>query len=216
MIKKYKSMIIVSCIVTLLPILFGILNWNQLPKKMATHFNFSNEANGWSGRTFAVFGIPLFLLVTHLICVFATTLDPKHQHISSKMYRLIIWICPVCSIICAAAIYGYALESPISVWLNSGLFVNLMMGLIFIIMGNYLPKCRQNFTVGIKIPWTLSDADNWNRTHRLAGRLYMVIGILFILNALLHWNWMLAVCLVAAISIPAIYSLVLYLKGNNK
>lgn len=216
MIKKNKTMIIITCIVILLPILFGIVNWNLLPEKMATHFDFNNEANGWSSRAFAVFGLPIFILAMHLICIFAVAIDPKHQRISNKMYCLILWICPVCSIACAAGIYGYTWNSSIGNWTNSSLFVNLLLGIIFIVMGNYLPKCRQNYTVGIKIPWTLSDEDNWNRTHRLTGRVYMLIGLLIIMNIMLRWKWMIPICLVAAISIPVVYSLILYLKKGKK
>lgn len=209
-------MIIITCIVTLLPILFGILNWDLLPEKMATHFNFDNVANDWSSRTFAVFGLPIFILGTHLFCVFVIAIDPKHQHISDKIYQLILWICPVCSIVCAAAIYGYALDSPVGNWVNSEFLVNLLIGIIFILLGNYLPKCRQNYTVGIKIPWTLADEDNWNRTHRLAGKVYMIIGLLIIINTWPHWKWMIPVCFAAAISIPVIYSLGLYLKRSKR
>ena len=56
------------------------------------------------------------------------------------------------------------------------------MGLVFIIIGNYLPKCKQNYTVGIKLPWTLNSEENWNKTHRLAGYVFMLCGIMQIVD----------------------------------
>ena len=75
---------------------------------------------------------------------------------------------------------------------------------MFIIIGNYLPKARQNYTIGIKIPWTLANEENWNRTHRLAGYLWMICGILMILISLTRFvpaEWLLIMVLV-----PCIYS----------
>ena len=83
---------------------------------------------------------------------------------------------------------------------------------MFIVIGNYLPKARQNYTIGIKIPWTLSDEDNWNRTHRLAGYLWMIGGIFLIIGALTGFvkiNLVLAIILLM-ILVPCIYSGVLY------
>ena len=58
----------------------------------------------------------------------------------------------------------------------------VLIGIVFIVFGNYMPKLQQNYTVGIKMPWTLNSTENWNRTHRLGGRLFIVGGILMILG----------------------------------
>lgn len=96
---------------------------------------------------------------------------------------------------------------------------------MFIICGNYLPKNRQNYTIGIKLPWTLHDADNWNKTHRLAGYLYIFGGILLIAGAFIFdtssaiSGLSLAVFVVILLVIvPVIYSFLLYnkIKGSGK
>ena len=60
--------------------------------------------------------------------------------------------------------------------------MTVLIGVIFTIIGNYLPKCKQNYTIGIKIPWTLNNEENWNKTHRFAGWLWTVCGILIMLT----------------------------------
>ena len=65
--------------------------------------------------------------------------------------------------------------------LKADIWANLLMGIILVIIGNYLPKCRQNYTIGIKLPWTLEDEATWDYTHRMAGKWWMIGGIIVIL-----------------------------------
>lgn len=93
-------------------------------------------------------------------------------------------------------------------------FSELFMGLLFIIVGNYLPKARQNYTIGIKIPWTLANEENWNRTHRLAGYMWMICGALIIvicLTGFVQAKWMIGIFLIM-ILVPCIYSFWLHAK----
>ena len=215
MLRKHRVLIIITSLITLLPILVGILCWNRLPDTIATHFASDGTPNGFSSKTFTVLGIPAFIFAAHILCAFCTAIDPKHKNISPKMYRLILLICPICSIVCGAAIYGYALSLSMADWLNSTFFMNLLMGLIFFLIGNYLPKCHQNYTVGIKLPWTLADEGNWTLTHRFAGRLYAIAGILCIVNAFLRLKWVLPAVLAAILFLPAVYSLSIYLRSRK-
>ena len=87
-----------------------------------------------------------------------------------------------------------------------------MLGIIFVILGNYLPKAKQNYTFGYKIPWTLNSEENWNKTHRLAGWIMVIAGIIFIINAFFLFEWVPAVLTVLALA-PVVYSYLLYKKG---
>lgn len=215
MIKKHRILILITSIVTLLPVLIGILCWNQLPDTIATHFSLDGTPNGWSSKTFTVLGLPALLFGAHILCTFCTSLDPKYKNISPKMYRLVLMICPICSLVCCAAIYSYSLDLPMADWFNSAFFINLLLGIIFFLIGNYMPKCHQNYTVGIKLPWTLADEENWNQTHRFAGRLYAILGILCIVNAFLQADWLLMPIIIAIIILPILYSLGIYLKKRR-
>ena len=165
MLKANRKTLIIASIVTVLPALIGILCWDRLPDVMATHFGINNEADGFSSKAFAVFGLPAVLLAILWLVAFVTSQDPKRQNISHKMFTLGLWIAPVVSLVIAATMYpvnlGYAVDISF--------FAELLLGLLFIIVGNYLPKARQNYTIGIRIPGTLANEENWNRTHRLAG-----------------------------------------------
>lgn len=208
MIKKYRFVIGLTSFLTLLPMFAGIFLWNRLPERVVTHFGTRNIPNGWSSRQFTVFGIPLILLALHFLCMIVTMNDPKKRNISGKMFYCIVWIVPLCSLIVMVSVYGYALGLSVDI----GMWVNLLVGAVFLIIGNYMPKCGRNYTVGIKLPWTLESEENWNRTHRLAGWLWILGGIICMLNAFFQSAWIIAVILVMTF-IPVVYSFVLYRKG---
>jgi uncharacterized membrane protein len=177
---------------------------------MATHFGINNEADGFSSKAFAVFGLPAVLLAILWLVAFVTSQDPKRQNISPKMFTLGLWIAPVVSLVIAATMYpvnlGYAVDISF--------FAELLLGLLFIIVGNYLPKARQNYTIGIRIPWTLANEENWNRTHRLAGYLWMICGVLMILlclTRLLPAPWTVGLLLIMVL-VPCGYSYWLHAK----
>ena len=213
MLKANRKTLIITSIVTILPVLIGIICWNRLPDVMATHFGTNNEANGFSNKVFAVFGLPLVLLAVLWVGAFVTAHDPKRQNISPKMFSLMLWIAPAISLVVAATVYpvnlGYVLDIAF--------FGELLLGLMFIIIGNYLPKARQNYTIGIKIPWTLANEENWNRTHRLAGYLWMICGILMILISLTRFvpaEWLIGIFLIMVL-VPCIYSFWLHAKKGQ-
>ena len=179
---------------------------------MPIHFDFNGNADGWASRTTAVFVLPLVLLAIHLLCAVVTAYDPKETNVSERIYRLVLWSTPVISTVTIGAVYAIALGYP----LNISRILAPMTGLIFIIIGNYMPKIRPNMTVGIKLPWTLNDPVNWSRTHRMAGKLWVIGGFLIMitifLNSSVSARIMVAVVFVITV-VPCIYSFQIYRKN---
>lgn len=209
--KINKKTLVLTSVIILLPVMIGIFLWSKLPETIPTHFGLDGTPDGWSSKAFAVFGIPFLMLGLHLLCLFGTAQDPKYDNISEKIYALVVWICPVVSLLVMISCYGSALG-----WeMNITRYIMMGMGIIVMVMGNYLPKCRQNYTMGYKLPWTLDDEENWNKTHRLAGFLMVAGGILIIINAFLQWVWLFFVIIMAEILVPTVYSF-LYYKKNKK
>ncbi len=201
--KVNKKLLFVTCLVTLLPILAGLVLWKQLPDQMPIHFDLHNEADRYAGKAFAVFFLPLFLTAMQFIVVLATSLDPKNREQSGKVFILVYWLTPMISVGLAFFLYAIALGKD----LNIGLFMPLVLGILFLLLGNYMPKCRPNSTIGIRIPWTLRSEENWDRTHRFAGPVIMTCGaamlLLGFLGAAAYATLTLAI---VAVLIPVIYS----------
>lgn len=212
MIKKHLKTIILTSVLTLSPMIVGIILWSKLPDSIPTHFGANNEPDGFSSKPFAVFGLPFFMLAMHLICIFATKLDPKHKNISDKVFNLVLYIIPAVSLLMCTMIYPVALGKEIKV----GLITMLFVGLIIVITGNYLPKCKQTYTIGIKLPWTLDDSENWTKTHALAGKLWVVCGLVIIATAFLESPFVFFPVVLIMVLVPTAYSYMLYKKKKDK
>lgn len=211
MLKNQKTKLIISSIIILIPILVGLLLWGKLPDQMVTHWNAKGEPNGWSSKLFTVVGLPAFLFFIHWICIIATKADPKSANHPEKIMALVYWICPATSVFCMLSIYGEALGYPFSINRIGSVFA----GLIFIIIGNYLPKCQHNYTVGIKIPWTLNSEENWNRTHRFAGPVWVICGLLFMIFTFIGYAELSIVLIFIAALVPMVYSYLYYKKHET-
>lgn len=210
--KNNKREMLLTSLVCLLPLFAGAALYPRLPETMATHWDFSGNANGWSSRAATVFGLPLFILALHLVCFYAESRETKKNR-NPVLRTVLLWFCPAVSLLGGAVTLGTGLgyEMPIST------VVPVFMGLLFLILGNYLPKIRQNRTMGIKLPWTLASEENWTRTHRVAGFTWVAAGLLMLLSALLrlHGPTVTVVLLALAVGIPVLYSY-LYYRRHEK
>ena len=211
MIKQNKVKLILTSFAILIPVAIGLFLWNDLPDTIATHWGINGEADGYSSKAFAVFGLPLVLLAVHWLCVFATKFDPKHKDINPKMFSVVLWICPAISIVMNTMAYLIALGKEIK--FVSGVII--FMGLLFVIIGNFLPKCKQSYTMGIKLPWTLDNEENWNKTHRMAGVLWVIGGIVIIATAIFESFIIFFSIMALMMIVPTVYSYMYYKKSKN-
>lgn len=214
MIKKQKTQLIISSIIILLPILIGFIIWNFLPEQIATHWNFSGEADGWSGKGFTVFGLPMILFVAHWVCVIFTSIDPKNKEQSKKVSSMVLWIMPIISLLMCSLTYAIALGYEV----NIGVIVRILLGFMFLIIGNYMPKCKQNHTIGVKVKWTLCNEENWNKTHRFSGRLWVVGGVFLLATVFIPLEGFVYIffpLILVMAFLPMIYSYAYYKKQLN-
>ena len=209
MIKKNLKTLIITSVIILLPILAGVILWNQLPDPMPSHWNASGEIDGWSSKPFAIFGLPLIMLAAQWLCVLGTAADPKKNNHPEKILHLVLWIIPVLSVAMHTFVYLIALGHGV----RMEVVMPVLIGVIFTIFGNYLPKCKQNYTIGIKIPWTLNNEENWNKTHRFAGFLWVVCGIAIMFTGFFGGFWVFLPITLLMVFAPIIYSYFLHRKG---
>ena len=214
MIKKNKITIIFANILTLLPIISGIILWNKLPPHLPIHWNLAGEADSYGSKAFFVFGLPLIMLALLWVCILVTALDKESKKQNPKAVSAMLLIIPLLSCCLSGLTYGVVLyESTFPVY-----FINLLFGVMFIIMGNYLPKCKQNKTMGIKIKWTLESEENWQATHRFGGIVWFFCGAALVLTILLPEKISMAVMFVlilVAVLVPTIYSYCFYKKQKK-
>lgn len=203
-IKINKKLVLFTSILILLSSLVGCVFWYQLPEKMPTHFNLLGQADGYNHKVFAIFGLPALMLLMHWLLLFLMIKDPKSSNISSKIQVLIYWIIPFVSCLSMISIYGESLGYS----MMSGLLAQIFMGVLMIVIGNYLPKTHRNYIIGIRLSWTLESDKNWRKTHRLAGKIWVLGGLLLFLNSFvqLYVYWVFFLTLFFAVIIPSVYS----------
>ena len=209
MFKENKKTLFITCAVILLPIIAGLMLWDRLPDRIPTHWGMGGEVDGWSGKGFAVFAMPALMLGIQLLCFFVTASDPKRGNIRRKYLSMVLWIIPVLSVMTSCISYAVALGAQIRVEQVIPGFI----GLMFVIIGNYMPKFQQSYTMGIRLPWTLSSEENWNRTHRFGGKIWALGGIGVLFCTLMGWGMASIVILAVVVIVPTVYSYVLYRKG---
>lgn len=207
--KNYNRKIIITTLVTIAPMLIGFALWSKMSDSLPVHFGFNGEPDRWMSKPVVVVAFPLVLAAIHVFSLLVTLNDPKKINIGKKMLDLIFWTIPFISWTCCVAIFGYA----IGVKIDMARIVLFVIGILFINLGNYMTKNHQNYTVGIRLPWTLHSRENWNRTHRLASKLWIIGGAGCILDGYLHTGWLMIAIMTVLVVVPVGYSFVLYKKG---
>jgi len=170
---KWKSLII-TCIVCLLPILLGIALWNNLPDTMAIHFNIYNEPDNFASKGFVVFGFPGLMALLQIFCCFINDINAKKHGERKKFERATKWIIPIMAIILQIMTLGYGLGWNIDVRKVAALIV----GVIFLVIGNYLPKFDyiNNYNI---------DTEKARKINRFIGFETVVMGILIFVSIFL-------------------------------
>ncbi len=203
---------ILPFVMCFVPFVIGIAVYSKMPDLMPVHFNVEGAADSYASKEFALFGIPIMMAGLELLCVFAMKTDPKRSNYSEKLLTLCFWIVPVLSIILCLMMVGTSCGMDMKV----EVFVPVFIGIMLIVIGNYLPKVKQNYTMGIKIPWTLDSEENWRKTHRLGGFAFVASGAWMIASAVLGvQGWLSIAPVFIAAVVPAIYSWLLYAKEKD-
>ena len=200
-----------SCGLCLLPAVFALFVYDRLPESIVTHWNAQDAPDGWSSKAFAVFGIPLLMLALHVFVWFMLHNDPRRGNITKIMLLLGEWSVPVITTATLTITYLNALD----VTVNPSSYISCTIAVLIVMVGNYLPKCRPNYTVGIRLPWTLDNEENWVRTHRFAGKVWVLGGVLLFAAGFFRLEWLLFLVLALLVVPPALYSYCYYKKQKS-
>lgn len=164
-----------------LTILAGIYFYMNFPDRVASHWNFSGVVDGYSGKFVGAFGMPLLMLGMYFLFLAVPFLDPQKDRYEefSKAYNVFrsCLLASLLVIFLSMGIYN----------LGYGIAVNRVVpwtvGILFVILGNYMGKIKPNWFFGIRTPWTLSDENVWTKTHRFGGYVFIFLGVLVVLSA---------------------------------
>ena len=201
------KILIITSLICLIPIIFGVILYDQLPEQMAVHFGVNNEPNSFAPKEFALFGIPLLMFILQVFCCISSDfMEEKKQN--KKYITIYKWIIPIIEMV----VYLTMLAYGAGIELDMRIIVCITLGIIFMIVGNYMPKTEIN-----KLQMYYVRKDFWEKIKRPAGYFFVIMGLAFIISAFL--NSMVSLILLGIIIVTAIlisiYSIYLFYKKSG-
>lgn len=160
---------VVALGIILLSFIIGIYFYNQMPEKMAIHWNVKGEVDSYASKFLGLFLIPVILLMIFLLFIAIPRIDPLKQNIEEfrKYYIGFLFYTYILTIL-----WNYGFRFSIAQLITPA------FGILFYYCGILIENAKRNWFIGIRTPWTLSNEEVWNRTHRIGGRLFKLAGII--------------------------------------
>jgi uncharacterized membrane protein len=185
--------------------------WPRLPERIPIHWNIHSEVDGYGSKGVGLLLLPLIVLVLYVFMRLLHRIDPGKQNYAvftgafTAIRMTFVFFMAALYAACTLAIFGHKV--------NITTFVCMDMAALFLVIGNFMSKIRPNWFVGVRTPWTLSSKMSWNKTHRLAGWLFVLMGVLFAALGLIQTGWMLIAMLAidaACLAWMIVYSYLVY------
>jgi uncharacterized membrane protein len=217
--SRIKPVDIIAVIISLLPLLLFSIFHDSFADRVPIHWNAAGEADGWTEKD----QLPVYLgimaalaLGIYLILRSIKKIDPKrtaqlNEGIATKAgIGIVTFMSTINSVILL----------PSTSTLNITTIVLVIVSLLFAFMGNLMYNIKPNYLIGIRLPWTLENENNWKHTHRLAGILWFVGGIISAtLSILIGPKTMFTIFIgitVLLVFIPGVYSFILYKRTTSR
>jgi len=203
--------------IALLSLIVAVIAYPFLPEQIPVHFNAQGVVDNY-GSPLMVFLFPVLLFGICILAEVSKHADPKASNYAlfSKHYYLFFLVVDLFLLLVHLYIISYSLDL---FTFNISTLMTVLVGVLFIVMGNMMPKIKHNYFMGIKTPWTLANEQVWFDTHRFCGKLWFVLGIIVCICGFLSSSLFVSILLciiLAGVLIPFIYSYVIFKRINHK
>ncbi|MCM1171472.1 MAG: DUF1648 domain-containing protein [Clostridium sp.] len=172
--KKDRNKLIITVLVCLLPMILGAVLYNRLPEQMPIHFTTNDNPDNYAHKNFALFGMPVILAIVQVICMISTTHKLKNKE-KPRIAKIMEWFIPILTVLLYIIMVEFALGSGIYV----GKCICLILGILFMVIGNYLPKMSYDAAKGVMHPMP-SNEKTFRKMVRIMGYSFIVIGLFFL------------------------------------
>lgn len=179
---KNKKLLFLMGLLCLVNLAGHLYLYPSLPDTVPIHWGFDGQPDGWGGKSSILFTASLPFAMLLLFAVLPR-MDPKGKNFQrfQPVYRIFL-------ILLTVFMCGVSWLSELTVYNvlpSGGSLVNTLvmggLGLVLLVLGNYMPRIKQNYTFGCRTPWALNDEHNWNRTQRMGGIVFVVMGAVLLL-----------------------------------
>jgi len=209
---KKKNLIILGLFAAIwLPVLVDLFYWNKLPEKLPTHFNAQMVPDSWSSKVVAIVILPVILTLAQGLILYLVDQNSKKYYVQNGIIYTVLTIIPILSIWINFIMISTALNNNVNRFKQP--ILSSLFGIILIILGVVLKYVKTNPIIGIRLPWTISSEENWRLTNSLGSKVFIVGGIIELVVAICSSMALMIFILAIVITIPVIYSYVLYRKG---
>jgi len=197
-------------------LLAALFLYPHLPDKVPSHWNVRGEIDAYQTRFWGAFFAPSMTVAIYILMVIVPAIDPRRENYRrfSGAYNFLRWAL----VIFFGCIYAATILVAFGYPVNMSLLVKAMVAVLFLIIGNFMGQFRHNYFVGIKTPWTLANEEVWQRTHRMAGKIWVAGGLICLLLSPFDTVWS-AVVFFSAIMImaivPIVYSYLIFNRITN-
>jgi uncharacterized membrane protein len=198
-----------------LMVAFALAVYGRLPEQIPTHFDLSGEPDDWTARFPGAFLMPALAAGVYLLLFALRRIDPRRAHY--QRFEKTYWVILNVIAITMAAFHGLTLGLALGWPIDMGRAVTVTIGVLFVGLGNYLPRIRSNWWIGIRTPWTLESESVWRETHRVAGWTFVAAGLALVAGGLFvpagRREWVSGVAIAVGVAIPLVYSYLAYRRA---
>jgi len=211
MTRRWTGLVVIVAMVV-----FSVVAYPSLPERVATHWNIAGEPDSWSSRAFAVWLGPAIALGVWLLLPVLRRIDPRRANYDR--FDPTFWLVVNMITLFLGLVHALTLGAALGWRVDITRAMLMIVGALFVILGNYMPRLRSNWWMGIRTPWTLESESVWRATHRLAGWTFAAAGVLTVLSALLPSKAAFFVAMASMMCgafIPVIYSYIAFRREQR-
>lgn len=204
-------------ILPLLNLLLVVCLMPMLPEQIPNHFNYQWEIDGY-GAKYSLLLMPVLMLGFCLLFQLLPHIDPlgkNYEKFKKKYdYTFVALSLFMLGTQCIMVMAAYSVD-----FIQSDVLFQVMIGLLFMYLGNIFPKIKHNYFMGIKTPWAIYSEENWTMTHRFGAKIWFVGGFLAVVMSFLPKQLRSAgmfIDLMVILLAPIIYSYIYFRKTRGK
>ncbi len=207
---------IIPGLMVLAAVVMGAISYPYLPEQVAIHWNAAGEPDNFASKEFALILMPVIMIFIYALIRIVRVIDPKKQNIQ-KFGKDVDTITNV-TLFILLIIHGVTILHGLGREINVSVIAPAVVGMLFIVIGNYMPRFKFNYFIGIRTPWTLANEKVWRKTHQIGGICFVTGGLLLLISAFLPVSWkicLLIFVLIVITGVPVYLSYNMYQKQQE-
>ena len=205
--KALIKKLIFTSIVILLPIVVGFALWDKLPDEIPQQYGWNGQVNWTLPKFWGIITLPVFIAIINAIYIISIAVSK--QEFNQRVDTVLTWILPMISV----PMYFLMIIKPLVADFDMFIVVGFLISLIFVVLGNYIPKVGPNPVVGARAPWINKYPEVWNKTQRVTAFAMVSVGILNMITCFFPFGkYVFVATVIPAVLFSLIYSLVVYRK----